>query len=87
MKYLFLYLLLINYLAFALFAFDKEKAQKKGRRVPEKNLLLLCAMGGSFGGWVAMNKLRHKNAKKSFKFQFYAVVVIQLILIFSIFRR
>ncbi|WP_430614702.1 DUF1294 domain-containing protein [Flavobacterium sp. JP2137] len=87
MKYLLFYLLVVNYLAFALFAYDKEKAQKKGRRVPEKNLLLLSFIGGTFGAWIAMNKLRHKTAKSSFKMQFYAIVVVQLLLLVFVFRR
>lgn len=87
MKYIILYLVVVNYLAFSMFAFDKKKAIAKERRVPEKNLLLLCLFGGSFGGWLAMNKLRHKTSKSSFKIQFYILVVLQALLLIFVFRR
>lgn len=70
-----------------MFAVDKERAQKNKARISEKNLLTLCFMGGSLGGWLAMNKLRHKISKDSFKIKFYAIFIIQVILIFGLFKR
>lgn len=87
MKFLFAYLIIINYIAFSMFAFDKEKAQKKGRRVSEKNLLTLCFMGGSLGAWIAMSKLRHKTSKKSFKWKFYGIVMFQILVLLILFRK
>ncbi|EPH11005.1 hypothetical protein HMPREF9713_02131 [Myroides odoratimimus CCUG 12700] len=87
MKFLFLYLLIINYLAFSMFAFDKEQAIKNKRRVSEKNLLSLCFFGGTLGAWIAMKKLRHKISKDSFKLKFYAILAIQVSLFFIVFKR
>ncbi|MDR0228171.1 MAG: DUF1294 domain-containing protein [Flavobacteriaceae bacterium] len=87
MKYLFLYLFIINYITFTVFALDKERAQKRKNRISEKNLLTLCFFGGTVGGWFAMNKLRHKSSKESFKLKFYALFIVQVILLFALFKR
>ncbi|WP_010250416.1 DUF1294 domain-containing protein [Myroides injenensis] len=87
MKFLFFYLLVINYIAFSMFAFDKEQAIKQKKRISEKNLLTLCFMGGSLGGWIAMKKLRHKSSKDSFKLKFYLILIIQVVLLFALFKR
>lgn len=87
MKFLFFYIFAINYIAFSMFKIDKERAQKNKQRISEKNLLTLCFLGGSIGAWLAMRQLRHKNKKQSFKLKFYAILVIQVILFFALFRR
>lgn len=70
-----------------MFAVDKERAQKRKNRVSEKNLLTLCFLGGSVGGWLAMNKLRHKSSKDSFKLKFYAIFIAQVFLLLFVFKR
>lgn len=87
MKYIFLYLIIVNYIAFSLFHLDKKRARKNMRRISEKNLLTICAFGGSFGAWLAMKNFNHKTSKTSFKIPFYIIVVIQLILMFFVFKR
>ncbi|MCC9042103.1 DUF1294 domain-containing protein [Myroides sp. M-43] len=87
MKFLFLYLFIINYLAYTIFAHDKEQAIKNKRRVSEKNLLSLCFFGGTLGAWIAMSKLRHKISKDSFKVKFFAILAIQVALFFMVFKR
>ncbi|MTG96560.1 MULTISPECIES: DUF1294 domain-containing protein [Myroides] len=87
MKFLFLYLFIINYLAFSMFAYDKEQALKNRRRVAEKNLLTLCFFGGTLGAWIAMKKLRHKISKDAFKVKFYAILAIQVAVFFILFKR
>ena len=52
-------------LCFFLFALDKLCAVKKRRRVPERVLLTLSALGGSLGALLGMTLFRHKtNAAK-----------------------
>lgn len=87
MKYVILYFIIVNYIAFSLFHLDKKRARKNMRRISEKNLLTICAFGGSFGAWLAMKNFNHKTRKKSFKLPFYIIVVIQAIIIFFVFRR
>src|SRR5690606_38218292 len=67
MKFVFLYLVIVNYIAFSLFHLDKERAIKGKRRISEKNLLSVVAFGGTLGAWIGMNRYRHKTKKISFK--------------------
>ena len=57
-------------LTFLLFAYDKFRSSKSGRRVPEFQLLAVAALGGWLGGLAGMLIFRHKTAKGSFKFKY-----------------
>lgn len=78
MKYLFIYLCIINALSFLLMLIDKQKAKKNRWRIPEQTLLGVCAIGGSAGGLLAMILLRHKTLHKRFSIGIPAMVVIHL---------
>ena len=52
--------------AFITFGIDKRKSIKKTWRIPEKTLLLLAALGGSFGAALGMSVFRHKTQHKNF---------------------
>jgi uncharacterized membrane protein YsdA (DUF1294 family) len=62
-------------LTFLAFGFDKWRASRSGRRVPEFSLALLGALGGWPGGLIGMFVFRHKTAKWTFKFK-YALALI-----------
>ena len=79
MKYLLIYLLLINALGFVLMLVDKWKARKKRWRIPESTLMWVAALGGSIGSLLGMYTVRHKT--KHLKF----IVGIPLILVVQIF--
>lgn len=55
------YLVLMNLAAFALYALDKRRAQRRMWRVPEATLLLAAALGGSLGALLGIHLLRHKT--------------------------
>lgn len=70
--FLWLYLLVINLLALLLYGVDKLLAKIKERapgtrRIPEKTLLLLAALGGGVGAWLGMELFRHKTQHRSFR--------------------
>lgn len=67
MPLLLLYLLILNPFTFMIAVWDKRKAKKGGRRVPEKTLLLLAFVGGALGLLAAMYTVRHKTRKAAFK--------------------
>jgi uncharacterized membrane protein YsdA (DUF1294 family) len=75
---LILYLLAINLLTFLAFWSDKRKAQLGLRRVSEQTLLLLGLAGGTPTAYVAMQILRHKTHKTSFRVRYWLTVISQI---------
>ena len=61
-----IYLAIINLCAFVAFGIDKIKARRGAWRTPESTLLLLAAIGGSFGAFLGMKVWRHKTQHKKF---------------------
>lgn len=79
------WLVLINLITFLVFGMDKLKAKRKAdhaatRRVPEKTLFLLAALGGSVGALLGMRVWRHKTLHNSFRFGIPAILLAQIIL-------
>ena len=79
------WLLLINLAAFLVFGLDKWKAKRKEkkesvRRVPERTLFLLAAIGGSVGALLGMKAFHHKTLHKSFRFGIPAILALQVLL-------
>ena len=94
---LWLWLLVINVLALAVYGLDKVLAKikehaPKARRIPEKTLLLLAALGGGPGAWLAMELFRHKTQHRSFRIciplftLIWIVVIGGLYLYFNVIR-
>ena len=57
--------ILINFIVFIIYAYDKHSASTDGWRIPEK-LLIVAAIIGPFGAYAAMCLLRHKTRKIKF---------------------
>ena len=79
------YLLVMNLVTFFVFGFDKWKAKYKekhetARRVPEKTLFLLAALGGSAGALLGMRVWHHKTLHKSFRFGIPAILILQILI-------
>ena len=74
----FLYWGLISLVSVVVCGWDKRQAQKGGRRVPERTLLLLCAMGGSAAFWAAMYRFHHKTRKPKFYLGVPAILMVQI---------
>ena len=66
MRYLFIYLLVINLTAFAAYGLDKKKAEKDRWRIPEATLVMLAVLGGSIGALAGMLAFHHKTKKPKF---------------------
>ena len=74
------WLALVNLLAFLALAKDKHAARKRRRRVPERRLLWLAALGGTPGVFAAIHLFSHKTRKQPFVSNLYTVVAVQLVL-------
>ncbi|MDD6024026.1 MAG: DUF1294 domain-containing protein [Oscillospiraceae bacterium] len=86
MKYLVIYLLVINIVAFALMGIDKSRARNGQWRISEASLFLSAILGGSIGSIAGMQLFRHKTKHWYFQFGIPAILMIQLILAFFLFR-
>ena len=81
MKYILIYLGIINLIGFFAMFLDKQKAKRGKWRIPEKNLFLMAIIGGSLGTTLGMHMFRHKTKHWYFKFGMPFILIIQLILI------
>jgi uncharacterized membrane protein YsdA (DUF1294 family) len=81
------YLLAMNSLAFLFNGTDKWLAVRQKSRISEKMLLGLALTGGSIGSLTGMLFFRHKISKVSFLWKFFGIVMLQLLLLYFIWKR
>lgn len=74
--------IVINIITFLVFGYDKWLAKNNKRRISEFNLLLLTGIGGTIGGIVSMYLFKHKTNKFSFILSFYAIAILQIVLLY-----
>lgn len=77
MKYLIIYLIVINAVGFILMLADKFKAKRNLWRIPEKTLLGVAAIGGSIGALAGMYLVRHKTKHPQFSIGIPVMLVLQ----------
>lgn len=88
LKILLTYFAAINIITFIVYARDKRLAKKTNvRRIPEKTLLLLAAIGGSIGALIAMYTLRHKTLHKKFFLGVPAILITQIAIILYLYLK
>jgi len=75
------YLAVVNVVAFAAMGWDKSCAERGARRISERDLLTLAALGGGPGAIAAQQLFRHKTRKQPFGSWLYGIVVIQALAI------
>lgn len=78
MKFLYIYLLVINVVAFCFYGLDKWKAKHNRWRISEATLILSAVIGGSLGAFCGMNLFRHKTKHKKFMIGVPVILVIQI---------
>lgn len=84
----------INLLTVLMFRIDKDRARAAParsenhpprhlapRRIAESDLLLLAAIGGTPGAYLARRIFRHKTRKQPFSAQLHSIAVAQLSLL------
>ena len=82
MELLIIYFAVINILGFFAMGIDKDRAQKKCWRIPEKTLFAIAIMGGGLGTWLGMYMFRHKTKHGYFVKVVSVVMIIQMALLF-----
>lgn len=87
MKYLLIYLVIINALSFLLMLIDKQKARQQAWRIPEATLMRFAIAGGSLGALLGMYLFRHKTRHKKFAMGLPAILIIHLILLGIYFQK
>ena len=78
MKYILMYLLLINAVAFLLMLVDKIKAKKNKWRIRESTLILSAVLGGSPGALAGMYLFRHKTRHLQFTIGIPVILALQI---------
>ena len=81
-KVLLIYLVVINFIAFAAYAVDKVNAAEHRSRIRIVTLLGLAFIGGSIGSLLAMYLLRYKTRKDYFTVGVPLIIVMQVVVIF-----
>jgi uncharacterized membrane protein YsdA (DUF1294 family) len=77
---LYIYLFLVNAVAFFLMLADKVKAKKKKWRIPEATLIGSAIVGGSIGALIGMYSFRHKTKHPKFTIGVPVILVLQIAL-------
>lgn len=67
MESIVLWLVVTNGVAFFLYGLDKLKATKRVRRISERVLLGIAALGGGLGAFLGMQAFRHKTKHLKFR--------------------
>lgn len=74
----------LNAWTFGTFAVDKRRANRDKPRVAEAQLLLLAAVGGALGAWLAVRVFRHKTRKTAFLLGLIVATVVAVLAWYSI---
>ena len=84
MRFLYIYLIIINIVATIVTIHDKHAAVKGNRRVKERTLLLIAALGGSPAMYLTMLLIRHKTQKPKFMLGIPMILITELIIIYLV---
>ena len=76
----------VNMATLACYAYDKHASQSGKKRIPETTLHLLAALGGTPGAYLGQELLRHKTRARKFRRIFFAIAVLQVVLLLALLR-
>ena len=84
MKYLILYLVVMNLLAVVITVHDKNAAVRRRQRVRERTLMLTAALGGAPAMYLTMLVIQHKTRKPLFMIGIPLVFILELTVIWLV---
>lgn len=67
---------MLSLLALVMMKVDKTQAQRRGQRIPEKNLWSVAILGGGIGAYIGMMMFRHKTRHTNFRIGFLVLAVL-----------
>ncbi len=79
------YFIGISLLACVLTVWDKRCARRKKRRVAEKTLFAVAALGGALAMLVTMRLVRHKTRHRRFMWGLPLIVLLQCAVLYAIY--
>ncbi len=68
----------VSLITFIAYAWDKRRAQKGGRRIPESTLHSFALLGGWPGAFLGRRVLRHKTRKFLFRAVFWLIGAVHV---------
>jgi uncharacterized membrane protein YsdA (DUF1294 family) len=71
----------MSLICFIAYGFDKRRAVRGGRRVPERTLHFLSFMGGWPGAFLGQRHFRHKTQKLAFLRVFWLDVFLHIVIV------
>ena len=80
LKFLLIYIIIMNVVGFFIMGIDKRKAEKHAWRISEKTLFLVSLIGGSIGTLLGMYVFRHKTKHWYFVIGMPLILIIHIIL-------
>ena len=80
-KYVIIYLIIINLIGILAMYIDKKKAIKGSWRIQEKTLIMISVLGGGIGALIGMYLFRHKTKKLKFTIGIPVIIICEIILI------
>ncbi len=80
-KYILMYLLIVNLVGFFIMWWDKRQAKLGNWRTPEKTLFTITFLGGGFGTIAGMYKFRHKTKKLRFSIGFPTILITEIVFV------
>lgn len=82
-----IYLAIVNLVLCAMMGIDKFAAKAGKRRIPERALFTLAALGGALGGTVGMYSFRHKTKHASFVIGFPILTLLWIVITVLLIRN
>ena len=79
LKYILIYLAVVNLVGFCIMGIDKLKAKRHAWRIPEAALFAVAIFGGSIGSIIGMYTFRHKTKHMSFVIGMPVILVLQIV--------
>ena len=81
-EYYILIFITVNIISFIMMAIDKKKAKKRLARISENSFLVLSALSGFVGIFIAGSLFRHKTIKRSFQLKILFGLMVHILIVY-----